>query len=105
MTLAIHNNEVVGLLRMSSEEVDGFASANDYAVARINQELPNRSSIGALVVDRQGDGSLLGNGPDDENQTYALDGRWGIGNNALIQAWTHAKGTLARMFQTPRSAH
>ena len=77
----------VGLLRMSSEAVEGLASGNDYTVARVNQELPNRSSIGVLIVDRDGDGSLLGNRADDQNQTYAVDGRWGIGDNGLIQAW------------------
>jgi hypothetical protein len=77
----------VGLLRMDAEAVDGLTSANEYTVARVNQELPNRSAIGALYVDRDGDGSLLGNGRDDQNQTYAVDGRWGIGANALIQAW------------------
>ncbi|MGY8795551.1 MAG: carbohydrate binding family 9 domain-containing protein, partial [Woeseiales bacterium] len=34
-----------------------------------------------------GDGSLLGNDSDDQNQTYALDGRWGIGDNGLVSAW------------------
>jgi hypothetical protein len=77
----------VGVLRMSSEAVPLLASANDYSVARINQELPNRSSIGGLFVDRQGDGSLLGNGADDENQTYAIDGRWGIKRNGMLQVW------------------
>ena len=77
----------VGLLRMSSDAVEGLASANDYTVARVNQELPNRSAIGVLVVDREGDGSLLGNRADDQNRTYAVDGRWGIGDNALIQGW------------------
>jgi hypothetical protein len=83
----------VGLLRMSSERLDGIASANDYTVARVNQELPNRSAIGALFVDRDGDGSLLVDGPDDQNQTYAIDGRWGIGNNGLIQAWVAETAT------------
>lgn len=87
----------VGFLRMSSEAVEGLAPANDYTVARVNQELANRSAIGALFVDRSGDGSTiprdsltglpLRDPADDENQTYALDGRWGIGDNALIQAW------------------
>jgi hypothetical protein len=31
--------------------------------------------------------------------------RWELRLNALIEAWTHAKGALSRMFQTPRSAH
>jgi len=77
----------VGFLHMSSERVDGLAPANDYTVLRINQELPNRSAIGALIVDRHGDGSLAGSKSDDQNQTYAIDGRVGIGLNTLIQAW------------------
>ena len=77
----------VGLLYMGSESVEGLTSANNYTVARINQELANRSSIGFLYVDRNGDGSLLGNGGDDENQTYAVDGRLGLGTNGLLQAW------------------
>lgn len=77
----------VGLLYMGSEAVTGVASDNEYAVARVNQEFANRSSLGLLVVSRDGDGSLLGNGNDDENQTYAIDGRLGIGDNALLLGW------------------
>jgi hypothetical protein len=81
---------------MASEAVDGLTPANEYSVARVNQELPNRSSIGGLFVDRQGDGSLLGNGPDDENQTYGLDGRWGIRDNGTLQAWIGETSTPGR---------
>jgi len=77
----------VGFLYMADEGRDGVAPQNDYVVARVNQELPNRSSIGALVVSRQGDGSLLPPGAKDENQTYAIDGRWGVGNNLLFEGW------------------
>ena len=75
----------VGLLYMSTEAVpsDGpdIVPANDFAVARVNQELANRSSIGALFVGREGESS------DDSNQTYAIDGRWGIGEHVDIEAW------------------
>ena len=77
----------IGLLHMSSHEVMGSASQNDYTVARINQELENRSSIGFLYVSRDGNGSLLENSGLDKNDTYAVDGRWGIGDNGLVQAW------------------
>lgn len=77
----------VGFLYMASEEVADVASQNDFVVARVNQELANRSSVGFLFVDRHGDGSLLGNGDDDQNQTYAVDGRWGIGDSLLLQGW------------------
>lgn len=77
----------VGLLYMASEAAPGLASANNYTVARISQEFANRSSVGFLYVDRDGDGSLLGNGDDDQNQTYAVDGSLGIGENGLVRAW------------------
>jgi hypothetical protein len=77
----------VGLLYMSTEAVPGVAPGNDYAVARVNRELANRSSIGALYVDRSGDGSVLPAVGNDYNRTYAIDGRWGIGNHIDIQAW------------------
>jgi len=83
----------IGFLGMRSEAVDGIASANDFKVARINQELPNRSAIGMLYVERDGDGSLLGNPADDHNETYAIDGRWGIGRNSLVQAWLASTDT------------
>jgi hypothetical protein len=89
----------VGLLYMSTEDVAGIAPGNNYAVARINQELANRSSIGFLVVDRDGDGSLNGDSATDQNQTYAVDGRWGIGQNGLIQGWaakTDTPGLVGR---------
>ncbi len=72
----------VGLLFMQSEAVAGLAPENQYSVARVNQELRNRSSIGFLVVNREGD-----SGSDDENQTYAIDGRWGIGDNLLLTGY------------------
>ncbi|MDZ7643061.1 MAG: DUF5916 domain-containing protein [Woeseiaceae bacterium] len=77
----------VGFLHMAAEGVDGIAPANDFTVARVSQELANRSSIGMLVVNREGDGSLLGDASLDENQTYAIDGRWGVGDNLLFEAW------------------
>ncbi len=86
----------IGLLHMASEGVAGFAPANDFSVARINQELPNRSSIGFLYVNRQGDGTHLRSKALDENQTMAVDGRWGIGDNLLLQTWIAKTDTPGR---------
>jgi hypothetical protein len=77
----------VGLLYMADQGLDGVTPQNDYVVTRVNQELPNRSSIGVLYVGRRGDGSLTETPGDDENQTYAIDGRWGIGDNLLLEGW------------------
>ncbi|MGD9265263.1 MAG: DUF5916 domain-containing protein [Lysobacterales bacterium] len=77
----------VGLLYMSSESVEGVAPGNEFTVARVNQEFGNRSSIGAIYVGRDGDGSYETPGADDSNRAYGIDGRLGIGENTLITGW------------------
>ena len=85
----------VGFLYMGTEAVAGIAPANDFAVARVSQELANRSSIGAIIVSRDGAGSHLLPSAEDYNRTYAIDGRLGIGEHILLQAW-------AAKTETPR---
>ena len=46
----------MGLLSMRTEGIDGVVPGNDFSVVRVNQELPNRSAIGMMFVERQGDG-------------------------------------------------
>jgi hypothetical protein len=77
----------IGLLLMSTEGVTGIAPQNRYAVARVNQELPNRSAIGAMFVGRNGDGSHLVPDDDDHNYSYAIDGRMGIGDDIMLSGW------------------
>lgn len=77
----------LGLLRMRTESLDDVATQNDFSVARINQELPNRSSLGAIYVEREGDGTGSVDAGDDYNRTYALDGRWGIGQDGLLTGY------------------
>ena len=77
----------VGLLHMRSEAVRGIAPENDYSVARVSYELGNRSSIGGIIVNRQGDGSIVGDKDDDYNRTYGIDGQWGIGESALLSGF------------------
>ncbi len=69
----------VGLLAMRSEKVTDVAPENDFLVVRLKQELAGRSSIGMLAVGRDGGGS--------DNQTYAVDGRWGIGETGTISGF------------------
>jgi hypothetical protein len=83
----VGNGTNLGLLHMQSEAAPGVAPGNAYTVARFSQELPSRSSIGALFVNRDGDGSFLVDEDDDENRTYAVDGRWGIGDNLSLETW------------------
>jgi len=71
----------VGLLHMRTEEVESVAPENDFTVARLSRELPNRSSLGVLVTHRDGGSGVDG---DDTNLTIGVDGRWGIGRYGQI---------------------
>ncbi len=77
----------LGFLYMGTEAIAGIAPGNEFFVARVNKELANRSAVGAIFVNRHGDGSHLVGTGDDYNRTYAIDGRWGIGDNLLLQSW------------------
>ncbi len=62
----------VGLLHIQTGESSGLADAHGYSVARLARELPNRSRIGGLLVNKSG--------PDgDFNRTYAADVAVGVG--------------------------
>jgi hypothetical protein len=76
-------------------QTDGFPDAenqtrNSYGVARVARELPGRSKIGALFADRRSD--VAG----DENQTYAIDGQLGLGDQVTFTSYlakTETPGT------------
>lgn len=87
LTGKILGNTNVGLLQMRTESVDGRVSQNDFSVARINQELGNRSTVGMMYIERNGDGTALGNPGEDYNRTMSVDGRWGIGDTTLVSGW------------------
>jgi len=83
----VGNHTNVGFLYMSSEEVAGVAPGNGFTVARINQELGRRSSVGAIFTERNGDGSYLVPEPLDKSRTYGVDGRLAIGRYTLLNGW------------------
>ena len=66
----------VGVLNMQTEDIR-LVSANNFSVMRVSRELPNRSGIGAMFVNRSGTGSLSTS--DDWNRTWGADGRLGVG--------------------------
>jgi hypothetical protein len=70
----------VGALRMRTAAVDGVAPETDFSVARVNQELANRSALGAIFVERDSGGG-------DYNRVYAVDGRLGIGDDARLSGF------------------
>ena len=85
MSGKVSDSVSVGLLNMQTESVAGVASSNNFTVARLRRDLPSRSNIGVLFVNRQATGDLAG--ADDHNRTYALDGRWGIGQTGQVSGF------------------
>ncbi|MDX1547827.1 MAG: DUF5916 domain-containing protein [Rhodothermales bacterium] len=81
----------LGLLDMQTEAVRGVAPANNFAVARLRKDLPNRSAVGALATNRVAMGDLAGD--DDYNQTVALDGRLGLGRYGVLTGFVAGTNT------------
>jgi hypothetical protein len=78
----------VGFLNMQTEQFAGdesLVASNNFTVARVSRELPNRSSLGAIFVNRQGSGDYAVS--NDYNRTYGVDGRWGIGEYGQINGF------------------
>lgn len=67
----------MGFLNMQTRRVEGRAQANNYAVARVSRELPNRSSIGVIGVNRRTTGPA--EGARAYNRTFGADANIGIG--------------------------
>jgi hypothetical protein len=77
-------NTNIGFLNLFTDDVSELEiQENNFTVARINQQLAQRSSIGAIFINRQG----MGEADNDYNRTYALDGKWGIGKKATISGF------------------
>ncbi|QXD14216.1 carbohydrate binding family 9 domain-containing protein [Rhodocaloribacter litoris] len=81
----------IGLLEMQTEAVRADSlPANNFAVVRLQRELPNRSAVGVLLTNRQGTGDLA---PDrDYNRLLAFDARFGLGAYGMVS------GFVARSF-------
>ena len=77
------NNTNIGFLSMFTNNVDSLGiEKNNFNVARINHQLAQRSSVGAIFVSRTGMETS-----NDYNRTYGLDGKWGIGKKATISGY------------------
>ena len=88
----VNDKTNIGLLHMSVDGITGSVASNKYTVARVNQEFGTRSTIGALIVDRSGDGTVTGSSSTDKNQTYSIDGQWGT---ICDNHWNLAAGKVA----------
>lgn len=71
----------VGLLHIATDGLGDIQPENRYSVARIAKELPNRSRVGGIFVNRDSD--LDG----DFNRTYAADAQFGITEAFTVAAW------------------
>lgn len=74
----------VGLIDMQTKALAGVAPANNFGVARLSRETPNRSGFGVLFVNRQKTGDTVVPGVADFNRTFAVDGRKGFGRYTQI---------------------
>ena len=68
---------------MQTRAVDDLVPGNNFTVARVQRDLPNRSRAGVIFVNRAATGSDLPSGTN--NQTYGTDGKWGIGRYSSLE--------------------
>ena len=86
----VGNNTNIGFLNMQTGAVGSTGTPQqNFTVGRVRQDLANRSNVGVMFVNRQASGALAGD--QDYNRTYALDGRWGIGEGGTVAGF--ASGT------------
>ena len=86
------NNTNIGLLNMTTDGVEAKnIESNNFTVARVNHQLGQRSSIGGILVNRQGMATA-----HDFNRTYAIDGKWGIGKKATISGYVARTNTPSK---------
>jgi len=88
----VGTNTNIGFLNLQQDSVsaDGSPQQN-VTVARVRQDLDNRSNVGAILVNRQATGDLAGDA--DYNRTYAVDGRWGIGQGGIVSGFAASTDT------------
>ena len=84
----------LGVLSMQTDDVFGIAPQNNFTVARLSRELPNRSNFGGILVSRDAMGN--GSDPDDWNRTWGLDGRVGVGQYTDLQGFVAGTDTPGR---------
>ena len=75
----------VGLMYMQTDDLPGVAGSTGFAVARLNKELPNRSSIGAVLVDKAVSSDPILD--EHDNRTWGVDGQWGIGDYGQVTGY------------------
>ena len=81
------NQTNIGVMSMFTDEVifdTTFIEKNNYSIARVNHEFKGtRSALGAAFIGRYGMGDEI----DDHNQTYAVDGKLGLGKKSRLSGF------------------
>lgn len=75
----------VGVVNMQTDDYADRIASTNFSVMRVSRDLPNRSSIGGIVTNRQGTGDLAGAG--DHGRTFGVDGKWGIGPTTMVSGF------------------
>jgi len=81
----------IGLMNMQTDSV-GTRPGDNFTVARVSRDLPSRSGIGAMFINRSATGDLAGD--ENWNRTWGLDGRLGLGERFTV-------GGFAARTETP----
>jgi hypothetical protein len=92
------NGYNIGLMNMQTEDV-GTRPGNNFTVARVSRDLPSRSGIGVMFVNRTATGDLAGD--DNWNRTWGLDSRVGVGERLTLggfAAKTETPGLAGRQY-------
>jgi hypothetical protein len=92
----VGSNTNIGFLNMQTAAVGSTGTPRqNFTVGRVRQDLANRSSVGAMFVNRQANGELAGTdvAGDDYNRTFAVDGRLGIGEGGTISGFAASTDT------------
>lgn len=81
----------IGLLNMQTERVgcesitDDCIVGNNFTAARVSKDYANRTSVGAIFVNRLGTGDAAAD--DNWNRTWGFDGRLGVGEEYTFSAF------------------
>ena len=71
----------LGLLNIQTDDV-GQNPGDNFTTLRVSRDLPNRSGLGAIFINRSATGQF--SGTDDWNRTWGVDGRLGVGEKVSI---------------------
>ena len=74
----------IGLLNMQTDDVNE-TPANNFSAVRVSKDLPNRTNVGGMFVNRTATGNLAGD--NNWNRTWGLDGRLGLGEALTFQGF------------------